>query len=301
MHCKARLSLLKDQSLLIFDLYVFLCVCVMSLLLLYPFFTHSFLLQWGSVSTILAHSFALQEKYLPPNVAGLLLSAILSDTLNLRSPTTTNWDKRMVTMLVQYTGIDDVNMFAASQFRAKSRELRNMSPYALVHGDLKLFKFDACQDETVYSIGYSVIETTDAASSLARAEELLAEMKHARDDGDLTAMLLAIVDIVNLKSELLLCGIVEESLAVTAYGGTPNAETHTLSLAGMVSRKKDFIPPLARAIKQDCWVPPPVYPLSKRKSQIVMSYRDFVNGQPIRVYNGDDDHDENDGNVGLEQ
>jgi inorganic pyrophosphatase/exopolyphosphatase len=249
---------------------------------------------WGSVCTILAHSFALHEKYLPRNVAGLLLAAILSDTLNLRSPTTTSWDKRMVTMLVRYTGLEDVNMYAASQFRAKSRELLNMSPYALVHGDMKLFKFDAAQDETVYSIGYSVIETTDAESSLARADELICEMVHARQDGNLTAMLLAIVDIVNLQSELLLCGPVEESLAVTAYGGEVNRERQSMSLPGKVSRKKDFIPPLAHAIQEEGWIPPPVHPLSKRRSTIVMSYTDFANGQPIRVLEKDDDKAEKD-------
>ena len=43
----------------------------------------------------------------------MLLSAILSDTLNLRSPTTTAWDERIVAMLVQYTKVKDVNELAA--------------------------------------------------------------------------------------------------------------------------------------------------------------------------------------------
>lgn len=196
-------------------------------------------------------------------------------------------------MLVQYTGLDDVNMYAASQFRAKSRELLSMSPYALVHGDMKLFKFDSSKNDEVYSIGYSVIETTDAESSLARTDELLAEMKNAREEANLTAMLLAIVDIVNLKSELLLCGPVEESLAVTAYGGTPNNH-HSLSLPGKVSRKKDFIPPLARAIQEDKWTPPKEgSAMPRRKSRIVMSYHGFINGQPVRIYDdfNDDDND----------
>lgn len=254
--------------------------------------------KWGSVSTILAHCFALQEKYLPRNVAGLLLSAILSDTLNLRSPTTTSWDKRMVTMLVQYTGLDDVNMFAASQFRAKSRELLSMSPYSLVHGDMKQFKFDSSSDGSqVYTIGYSVIETTDAPSSLARAEDLIAEMKTAREDLDLTCMLLAVVDIVNLESTLLLCGPCEQSLAVLAYGGTPDMEHHTLAMPGLVSRKKDFIPPLARAIKVDQWTPPPIRPMGRKRSSIVlMNYTDFANGQPVRVF---DDDDDSDGELGM--
>ena len=69
-----------------------------------------------------------------------LISAILSDTLNLRSPTTTAWDERVVAMLVQYLNVTDVNELAAKQFRAKSHSLSLMTQYALVNGDVKQFK-----------------------------------------------------------------------------------------------------------------------------------------------------------------
>jgi hypothetical protein len=65
------------------------------------------------------------------------LQAILSDTLNLRSPTTTEWDRKVVSMLVQYTGVADVNLLCAQQFKSKSRTLATMSAYALCEGDLK--------------------------------------------------------------------------------------------------------------------------------------------------------------------
>jgi manganese-dependent inorganic pyrophosphatase len=97
---------------------------------------------WGCMSSIIAHNYAVQERFLPKNIAGMLLSAILSDTLNLRSPTTTPWDERVVAMLVQYLGVADVNELAARQFRAKSHSLSLMTPYSLVNGDVKMFKFD---------------------------------------------------------------------------------------------------------------------------------------------------------------
>lgn len=235
----------------------------------------------------MAHLFALHEQYLPIPVAGMMLSGILSDTLNLKSPTTTSWDERMVSMLVQFTGLDDVNMFAASQFRAKSRELSHMSPYALVHGDSKLFQFDSSDGRETYKIGYSVIETTDAEASLQRGDELISELKIAREERDLTAMLLAIVDIVNMNSILLISGVVEESLATAAYGETMNLENHCMALPNRVSRKKDFIPPLARAIQRDGWAPPRVLCSEKKRSSIVMSYSDFANGQPVRILDED--------------
>jgi manganese-dependent inorganic pyrophosphatase len=306
---------------------------------------------WGCMSSILAHSYAVQETHLPLNIAGMLLSAILSDTLNLRSPTTTVWDERMVSMLVQYLDLEDVNELAARQFRAKSHELSCMSPYQLVNGDMKTFKFSAAvnyddddddNDEkqkqkqkqdtsgtgtaptTVYAIGYGVIETTDAAASMARIQHLIPEMRIVREEKNLTAYFLAVVDIVHLTSSLLICGPTEESLAVAAYGGkcvTTRTDTDTelesnnkvLELVGLVSRKKDFIPPLTRAVAGG-WHAPPVAPITdeseqpgeqqgggvlphspqhrRRKSTIVMEYADFGPGRLERHFDDDDDDDD---------
>jgi manganese-dependent inorganic pyrophosphatase len=209
---------------------------------------------WGCMSSIIAHSYAVQEKFLPKNIAGMLLSAILSDTLNLKSPTTTAWDERIVAMLVQYLEVRDVNELAARQFRAKSQNLSLMTPFTLVNGDMKQFKFSGAN--TTYEIAYSVIETTDAEASLARAADILPEMRAVKlTDDSITAVLLAVVDIVNLTSTLLICGRVEASLALAAYGGQLEDEDTVLKLPGLVSRKKDFIPPLTKAVK-DGWMPP---------------------------------------------
>ena len=161
---------------------------------------------WGCMSSIIAHNFATQEKFLPKPIAGMLLSAILSDTLNLRSPTTTAWDERIVAMLVQYTKVKDVNELAARQFRAKSHSLSLMTPYALVNGDVKRFKFAGVNGNT-YVVAYAVVETTDAPASLARAAELAPEMRAVKAaDASVDAVLLAVVDIVALTSTLVVCG-----------------------------------------------------------------------------------------------
>ena len=188
--------------------------------------------------SIIAHNFATQGKFLPKNIAGMLLSAILSDTLNLRSPTTTAWDERIVAMLVQYTKVKDVNELAARQFRAKSHSLSLMTPYALVNGDVKRFKF-ASTKGTV-TVAFAVVETTDAPASLARAAELAPEMRAVKAaDAMVDAVLLAVVDIVALTSTLIVCGRVEASLATAAYGGevedAAGGAAQTLALPGLVS------------------------------------------------------------------
>lgn len=241
---------------------------------------------WGCMSSILAHSYAIQEKYLPKNIAGMLLSAILSDTLNLRSPTTTIWDERMVSMLVQYLGIDDVNQLAARQFRAKSQELSAMTPYQLVNGDMKKFKFEDSDDSNiVYTVGYGVIETTDAEASLQRVDDLIPEMQVVRNEMKLTAMLLAVVDIVHMTSTLFIAGPVEESLALAAYGGKTVDNGKALALTGLVSRKKDFVPKLTRAVAAG-WKPPAleVSPRARLAGKIVMDYTEYSPGRLKRKF-----------------
>ena len=74
-------------------------------------------------------------------------------------------------------------------------------------------------------------------------------------DPQVTAVLLAVVDIVALTSTLLVCGRVEASLATEAYGGELSADGETLELPGLVSRKKDLNPAITKAVKGG-WTPP---------------------------------------------
>ena len=241
---------------------------------------------WGSMCSILAHSYAVQEKFLPKNIAGMLLSAILSDTLNLRSPTTTKWDERMVSMLVQYIDASmDVNEFASTQFRAKSHELSLMSAYQLVNGDTKTFKF-ALEDGSTTTVSYGVIETTDAPTSIARVDELIEEMKAVKIEKGFLCMFVAIVDIVNLSSHLIIVGEKELSLAEMAYAGEIIDDGKFMFLKDKVSRKSDFIPPLTRAFELG-WVPPEEKKAKKpndlRRSRVMMMYNKYASGRLERI------------------
>lgn len=78
---------------------------------------------WGSMSTMVAHSFLIRPKRPRRAVAGMLLCAILSDTLNLLGPTTTSFDRMMVAVLCEICQVKDINELAKAQFKAKSKEL----------------------------------------------------------------------------------------------------------------------------------------------------------------------------------
>jgi len=223
---------------------------------------------WGSMSSIIAHSFVMLKRTLPKSIAGLLLCAILSDTLNLRSPTTTSWDRKIVSMLVQYTGVEDVNLLCAQQFKAKSRSLGLMTAQQLCSGDLKQFKLG--KGETPVRVAFAVVETTDANAMIARTGELVEEVVALKVEmvakSGIDCMFLALVDIVELRTHLVVAGEKERSLAAAAGFNAEALSADVAKLAGaaskylycmapgQVSRKADFIPPLTDAVESG-WSP----------------------------------------------
>ena len=210
---------------------------------------------WGSACTIIAHTFVTLNKPISRPTASLLLCGILSDTLNLRSPTTTRHDAAMVSLLTSVLDIEDPNTLAKALFKAKSRTLTLLSAHALVRGDQKTFDL-ARPDGTTLVVGFGVVETTDVAAMYAKRDQLLLECRALKAEENLDLAYLALVDIANLHSELLICGPKEGALAVATYGGTITEETHTLDLGPKVSRKKNFIPPLSATVLNGFVFPP---------------------------------------------
>jgi manganese-dependent inorganic pyrophosphatase len=204
---------------------------------------------WGSMSSIIGHTFLTRKKRPTKMVAGVLLCAILSDTLNLQSPTTTEWDELIVTALAEIADVEDIDALAVEQFRAKSKDLAHLSAYSLVHGDQKSFSFQRPCGFQV-QVGFAVIETTDDEAIVQRVDELVVEMVAAKKENGLDILFLAIVNIVALHSKLVLCGPAEVSLAKQAYGGEMfSDETFLMDLGKRVSRKQEFIPALSGAIE----------------------------------------------------
>jgi manganese-dependent inorganic pyrophosphatase len=116
------------------------------------------------------------------------------------------------------------------------------------------------------------VETTDDEIILEKCAELLVALSEDKDQKGYSVSFLAVVNIVKLKSTLLLCGPNEKSLAFVAF---PQAEFITedytepvmMDLGGLVSRKKDFIPAVSNAMKKG-WSDAPVGRVHKSKSDV---------------------------------
>ena len=179
--------------------------------------------------------------------------------ITLKGPTTTEWDRLMVTVLVEIAEVDDIQFLATQQFKAKSSELAGLSCNALCNGDQKVFSFKTPFFDG--SIGFAVVETTDDEIILSRTEEILIALAHDAEQKSLSVLFLAVVNIVSLHSTLLLCGPNERSLAEAAFkdGIISDSSPHVMNLGGLVSRKKDFIPAVTKAIKLG-WALSPTIP-----------------------------------------
>lgn len=208
---------------------------------------------WGSMSSIITHIFMTLRRRPRRETAGVMLCAILSDTLNLQSPTTTEWDRLMVAVLVQLAEIEDVQSLASQQFKAKSSELAGLSPEVLISGDQKVFTYKTADFDG--SIAFAVVETTDDDVIICKKEALIEALREDKDEKGYSLTFLAIVNIVDLHSTLLLCGPNERSLAAQAFPDSrliieSYKESDLMDLGRLVSRKKDFIPSVSQAIKK---------------------------------------------------
>lgn len=172
---------------------------------------------------------------IPKNIAGLMLSAILSDTLAFRSPTTTPHDKDVVEKLASIAGIDHI-AYADLMFAAKS----DISGFT----DSGLIKLDSKK----YEVGdknfrVSVLETTTPHTVLARKEGIIDAIKTCvAEEGDIDDVLLFIVDILNEEATVLTYNDLTKQVISSSFGVSVTEDTEVLP--GIVSRKKQILPAL---------------------------------------------------------
>lgn len=173
--------------------------------------------------------------------AKLMLSAILSDTLHFRSPTTTQEDRDAAEFLAPIAGVQDVQAYALAMFAAKS-DLGDTPAETLLKMDYKVFPFGDPASPQQWGVG--VIETTNPAYVFGRQAELLAAMHQAKAQDGLAGILLSVVDILNETNRTFVIGANEEKVVQEAFGAA--AVDHVADLGNRISRKKQLVPTLEK-------------------------------------------------------
>jgi manganese-dependent inorganic pyrophosphatase len=171
---------------------------------------------------------------MPDAVRAVMLSCILSDTLEFRSPTTTPHDRAVAETLARQLGIS-IPDYAAELFAAKS----DVSAFS----DAELLRMDS-KEYTVAGKDFrvSVLETTSPSTVLSRKDSLMTAMTDVAKEDGADQVLLFVVDILNEEATLLVPNDLVKTIAEKSFGATVTGDT--VVLPGIMSRKKQIIPAL---------------------------------------------------------
>jgi manganese-dependent inorganic pyrophosphatase len=188
----------------------------------------------GSTATLIAQKMIEQQFKITKQLAGILLSAILSDTVIFKSSTTTEEDIKIAKILGEIAGIKNIKEFGIEIKKQKSN-LKGMSAEKIIYSDFKIFE----EDKVKFGVGQ--IETVDLEEVKEKKAELLKKMKEVIEKERLSFLILMLTDIINEGSELLISG--ESTYLKKAFN--KEIKNDSIYIKNMMSRKKDLIPLLA--------------------------------------------------------
>lgn len=190
----------------------------------------------GSTATILTGLYDEADVEIDEQTAGLLLSGLLSDTVVLRSPTTTETDEVVAERLAEIAGVD-YEEYGKELLKQKSK-LGEKEPREMVLGDFKEFEFGDSD------VGIGQIETVEPAPVLDQRDAVLEAMDEVVAEREYALLVLLVTDLLEEESTALIAGehtdTVEDALDTTV-------EDREAFLPGVMSRKKQVVPPLEDA------------------------------------------------------
>lgn len=197
----------------------------------------------GSTATVISELYfrgildiiGAKNKELKADIAGILLSAILSDTLLFKSPTATPLDKELAEKLAKIAGISDIAAYGMEMLTAKST-VGKMTPEEILNIDYKEFNMN----NKKVGIGQAeVIDISEVASKKEAIQNLMNE-KVEKEGYDMIIFL--VTDIMKEGSEILVAG--NKSSFETAF--ELKLDGKSIFIDGMMSRKKQVVPPLEK-------------------------------------------------------
>ncbi len=193
----------------------------------------------GCTATIITMMYRENRIEIEPTIAGLLCSAILSDTLMFRSPTCTPVDENIARELAQIAGID-IEEHAMAMFNAGSK-LGKKTPDEIFHIDCKAFKVDQTK------ITVSQVTSVSRRELERVKEKMLPYMESLLPNSGADMLFLMLTNIIDRSTELLFVGQGAKGTVESAF--VKETADNSVILEGVVSRKKQVLAPLMTALE----------------------------------------------------
>jgi len=186
----------------------------------------------GCSNTVVYEMYQAYNVEIPKEIAGMMMLAILSDTVIFKSPTCTKVDTKAVKELAKIAGIEDYKKLAMDMFIVKSAT-EGASARDLNSRDYKAF------DMNGNKVGVNQLEMIDISALDSRKDEIYADMVAMKEEEGLHTMLVLLTDIMKEGSQLL-CVSDDATKIETAFN--VKLENNQVWLDGVLSRKKQVIP-----------------------------------------------------------
>jgi len=186
----------------------------------------------GSSNTVIYEMFRCYGVDVPKEIAGMMMLAILSDTVIFKSPTCTKVDTKAVKELAAIAGIEDYKKLAMDMFIVKSA-VDGASARDLNTRDYKEFNMNGTK------VGIGQLEMVDITVLEPREEELLEDMKKMKEENGLHTVLILLTDIMKEGSKLL---VVSDDPSKIEAAFNVKLENNKAWLDGVLSRKKQVVP-----------------------------------------------------------
>lgn len=193
----------------------------------------------GCTSTIMYDLYRYNDVEIPKNIAGIMLSAIISDTLLLKSPTTTDKDKKAVEALAEIAGVD-YQSYGLEELKAGTN-IADKSEEELIDLDAKSFELNG------QTARVAQINVVDLPEAMERKDSFLKAMEDASEAENYDLFMLLITNVLDSDSKALVVGNDNAKAAFEkAFGKVVESE---IDLPGVVSRKKQVVPQLTEAFE----------------------------------------------------
>ncbi len=190
----------------------------------------------GCTGTVLKVLFDMEKIVVSASTAGLMLAAILSDTVNFKSPTCTAADKIAVAELVKIAGVDNTDELFMDMLKAKSA-INGIPAMDLLNRDYKDF------DMNGKKVGVGQLELATLDQAAAVRDDLFKAMEEQKAEGR-HSILLMLTDVVKEGTDLMVLSD-EPEVVANAFDG--KLEGNSMWIDGMMSRKKQTVPNLQNA------------------------------------------------------
>lgn len=190
----------------------------------------------GSTATLIAKKYLVDRTIkITKEIAGILLSAILSDTVVFRSTTTTKEDIEIAKKLAKIAKIKDVEKFGI-EIKKKKAVLKGLSAEQILKTDFKIFDFSGKK------VGIGQVEICDPNEIRERKTELIKDFEKILKKEKFDLLVLMATDIIKIGTEILAVGQTE--YLEKAFG--KKIKEHSFYLEGVMSRKKEVVPVLMK-------------------------------------------------------